>query len=300
MSFIGNILDIFKEGKKILFGEESEKEKVAKIERDARLRAGEQELEKIRMESDAKINAINARAMSQIAIDKANSEARLKIQAQEKEKIILERDAKLKLADKENERINLIREAQLELLEAQKESQIAIEKARAEGMTKMAEQLVILQEKMLDVAKKRIEIIESGSLPIIREIENFYNEAGEKIHAYGEEYNTKKLPQLLQILRQYEKDSPEHEIYFAQIQDDRARQNNFLEKELDRISERQNFVLQSFLSSKEKIIEQTGQITQEIAGGYLKKFENALPPSQKENQKFLPKNELKLLEEKVS
>lgn len=212
----------------------------------------------------------------------------------------IERETKLGLADRENERIELMKEAQKEFFQMQTISRVAIEKARAEGMAKAAEQLVILQEKMLDVAKKRIAIIEEGSLPIIRDIENFYNEIGEKIQAASDDYNTKKLPQLLQILRQYEKDSPEHEIYFAQIQDDRARQNNFLAEQLQRISERQNLVLQSFLSSKEKIIEQTGQITQQIAEGYIKNSENLLPPNQSDNQNFLPKNEMKLLQEKIS
>ncbi|MBR6013457.1 MAG: hypothetical protein IK062_06710 [Selenomonadaceae bacterium] len=280
-----------------IFFSDDEKEKI-KLERDAKLKFAEMENQKILMESDAKINEINARAMAQIAIDKSNSELKLKLREKESEKIKLERDAKLKIADKEIEKINLIRDAQKELIEVQTECQIAIEKARAEGMTKMVEQMGILQEKMLDVAQKRIAIIEEGSLPIIREIENFYNEVGEKIQSASDDYNTKKLPQLLQILRQYEKDSPEHEIYFAQIQDDRARNNQFVIDQLQKVGERQNLVLQSFLSAKEKIIENTGQITQQITEGYIKKAENFLPPSQNENLKFLPKNEIKFLQEK--
>lgn len=181
----------------------------------------------------------------------------------------IERDTKLKLADKEAERIELMREAQLELIQAQTISQAAIEKARADGLTAMVKQLVALQEKMLDVAQKRIAIIEEGSLPIVREIENFYNEVAEKISAANDEYNTKKLPQLLKILSQYEKGSPEHEIFFAQINDDRSRQGKFIERQMELVSERQNLVLKSFLSSKEKIIEQTGRLAQNIAAGYL-------------------------------
>ena len=181
----------------------------------------------------------------------------------------IERDTKLRLADKESERIELMREAQLELLKAQAMSQMAIDKARVEGMTAMANQLAALQEKMLDVAEKRIAIIEEGALPIVREIEKFYNEVGEKISASNDEYNIKKLPQLLKILEQYEEGSPAYKIYFAQIQDDRARQGKFIEQQMAQVSERQNLVLQSFLSSKGKIVEQTGQITQRIAEGYL-------------------------------
>ena len=193
----------------------------------------------------------------------------------------IERDTKLKLADKEAERIELMRDAQLELIKAQTMSQMAIDKARGEGMAAMANQLVVLQEKMLDVAKKRIAIIEEGSLPIIREIENFYDEVGNKISVNNDDYNTKKLPQLLGILRQYEAGSPEHEIFSAQIRTDMERQGKFIEQQMMRVSERQNLVLQSFLSSKEKIIEQTGQITRSVAESYLKRqIENFLPQGQ--------------------
>lgn len=206
----------------------------------------------------------------------------------------IEQETKLRLAEKENERIELMRDAQLELIKAQAISQAAIEKARVDGMKEMSEQLVVLQEKMLDVAKKRIAIIEEGSLPIVREIENFYNQVGEKISAANDEYNTKKLPQLISILKQYERGTPEHDIFFAQINDDRARQGKFIEQQMERIRERQNLVLQSFLSSKEKIIEQTGQITKSIAEGYLKRPENVLLNGQATLQ-ALPNSDVKQL-----
>lgn len=207
----------------------------------------------------------------------------------------IERDTKLKLADKEAERIELMRDAQLELIEAQTRSQLAIEEARARGMTTAAQQFIALQTKLTELAEKRIQIIEKCSLPIVREIESFYDEVGDKISASNDEYNTKKLPQLLAILRQYEKDTPEHEIFFSQIQEDRARQGKFIEQQMLRVSERQNIVLQSFLSTKEKILEQTGQITQQIAKGYLKRPNENLLPQGSASLPSLPKTETKQL-----
>ncbi len=207
----------------------------------------------------------------------------------------IERDTKLKLADKEAERIELMRDAQLELIEAQTRSQLAIEEARARGMTAAAQQFIALQTKLTELAEKRIQIIEKCSLPIVHEIESFYDEVGDKISASNDEYNTKKLPQLLAILRQYEKDTPEHEIFFAQIQEDRARQGKFIEQQMLRVSERQNIVLQSFLSTKEKILEQTGQITQQIAEGYLKRPNENLLPQGSASLPALPNAEPKQL-----
>ena len=176
----------------------------------------------------------------------------------------IERQTKLELADKETERIELMRDAKIELLKAQALTEAAIEKARADGMREMTDQLVHFQQEMLEIAEKRIVIIEKCALPIIREIETFYSEIAEKIQNNSEEYNTKKLPQLLEILGNYEEGSASFKIYAAQINDDRIRQGKFLEDQLQQVSVRQNTVLQSFLSSKDKILNQTGQITQTI------------------------------------
>ena len=234
---------------------EPDKVRIAEIERDTKLKLADKETERIELMRDAQLELLKAHA------DVAE----------------IERDTKLKLADKEAERIELMRDAQLELLKAQTMSRVAIEKARADGMTVVANQLVVLQEKMLDVARKRIAIIEEASLPIIRETENFYGEVGAKISAANDEYNTKKLPQLLNILRQYEAGSPEHEIFFAQINDDRARQGKFIEQQMAHVIERQNLVLQSFLSAREKILQQTGQITQTVAEKYLSSAQATVP-----------------------
>ena len=165
-----------------------------------------------------------------VKIAEIERDAKLRLADKEIERIELERDAKLRLADKEAERIELERDAQLEFIKAQTMSQLAIEKARAEGMTAAVNQFILLQEKMTELAEKRLEIIEKCSLPIVREIEKFYDEVGEKISANNDDYNTKKLPQLLKILGQYEKGSPEYEIYSAQINDDRTRQGKFIRR----------------------------------------------------------------------
>lgn len=213
----------------------------------------------------------------------------------------IEADLKLKLADKEAERIELMRDAQLELLKAQTMSQMAIDEARVKNMAVMADQLVVLQEKMLDVAKKRIAIIEEGSMPIVKEIEAFYAEVNGRIEAAGDEYNTKKLPQLLALLGNYEKGSPEYEIFMSQIQDDRARQNRFVVEQMEQVRERQNLVLNSFLATKEKIIDQTGQITQRIAEEYMKKpFDASLPQSGAAKLNQLSGDDKKLLSGNVS
>ena len=256
--------------------------KLAEIERDKSLSLADKEAARLKIERAHQIKLLQEQTRSRMA--EAEQQAGLKE---------LENEMQLRLIDKDNERINLVRDAQQELIQMQTMSQIAIEKAQTEGFTERTKQFIILQEKMTEIAQKRIEIIASCSLPLIKDIENFYGEVNDKIQANRDEYNTKKFPQLLSILRQYDKDSLEYEIYAEQIRDDRIQQKKFIEQQLSRVSERQNLVLKDFLSSKGKIIEQTEQITKQLTEGYLKHTENLLEGQKK--LAALPSSDLKQL-----
>ena len=177
----------------------------------------------------------------------------------------IERDTKLRLAEMEAERIELARDAQIELLEIQTSSQIAIEEARARGMAIKAKQLVDLQEKMLDIAAKRIAIIEAGSMSIIRNIENFYSEIIAAIQAGNDEYNTQKLPKFLQILESYEKNSAAYQLYWKKIEREIEIQSDFVNLQLQNVISRQNQVLENLFKTQEEIIKQTQEIVQRIA-----------------------------------
>lgn len=174
----------------------------------------------------------------------------------------IEADTKLRLADKENERIELMKNARLDILQFETQSQMALEQARAQGFTAIAQAIVAMQDQLNEVAEKRLQIIEKGSIQIVKEIESFYEEVGDKIQTDNDKYNREKLPALLEILQQYEPGSPEHQIYMQQIQDDRQLQQQHYMKQIEAVSQRQSQVISGFISSKEKIIAQTGQITQ--------------------------------------
>ncbi len=176
----------------------------------------------------------------------------------------IERDAKLQLATMENERVELMKQARLDILEFETKSNLALEQARAQGFNAMAQTILSIQEKLNEVAEKRLLIIEKGSLQVIKEIENFYSELGAKIQDDDDKYNTEKLPELLSILAQYDEGTPAHKLYMKRIEDDMALQAKHRIQQLDAIVARQSQVIQGFLVSKEKIIGQTGQITADM------------------------------------
>jgi len=173
----------------------------------------------------------------------------------------IERDTKIQLANMETERIEIMKQARLDILEYETQCQIALEQAKVQGLGNMTQMIIAMQDKLNEVAEKRLQIIEKGSIQIIKEIETFYEEIGDRIQADNDKYNREKLPALLEILKQYEPGSTEHEIYKEQIMDDRKLQQQHYMKQIEAVSERQSMVISGFISSKEKIIEQTGQIT---------------------------------------
>ncbi|MEH7334852.1 lecithin retinol acyltransferase family protein [Neobacillus drentensis] len=173
----------------------------------------------------------------------------------------IEADTKIRLANYENERIEILKNARLDLMEFEVKSTMAIEEAKAKGLDLMAQTLVAMQAKLNEVAEKRIEIIERGSLQIVHDIESFYEELTEKVETNRSTYNREKLPELLSLLNQYKEGTPAFNLYYDQIQKDKLLQEKFLEKQIDSIQERQKQVISGFLNIRERIIEQNDKIT---------------------------------------
>lgn len=173
----------------------------------------------------------------------------------------IEADTKIRLAGMENDRIELMKQARLDILQYETESQIALEKAKTQGMAVMAQTIMAMQDKLNEIAEKRLQIIEKGSLQVIKDIETFYDDLSTKIQEDNDRYNTEKLPELLSILEQYEEGTPGHKLYMKRIEEDMALQARHYIMQLEAVSKRQTQIIDGFLTSKERIIEQTGQIT---------------------------------------
>lgn len=182
----------------------------------------------------------------------------------------IEADTKIRLANMETDRIEIMKQARLDILQFETESQIALEQAKAQGLSVMAQTILTLQEKLNEVAEKRLLIIEKGSLQVIKDIENFYAELSDKIQEDDDKYNTEKLPELLAILEKYEEGTPSHKIYLKRIEEDMALQAKHYTQQIEAISQRKSQIIDGFLQSKDKILEQTGHIT----AGMLETIQN--------------------------
>ena len=205
----------------------------------------------------------------------------------------IEANTQLKLAGKEQERIELMKEAELELLQFNLDSKLAIEEAKARGFNAMAQSIVLMQEKLNDISKKRMEIIQKGSLSVIKEIESYYKELGDKIEADNNNYSKNKLPELLEVLANYEEGTPSHDLYKKRVEQDMDLQFKHHQVQINSLADRQNRIINNFLSNKDKITEQTSQITKDIMKQITSNFDESVNEKELE---LLDKNKTKMIE----
>lgn len=182
----------------------------------------------------------------------------------------IEAEAKIRLSEMETERVELIKQAQMELLRDEAEAKILVEEAKAKGFTVMAQTIMTMQEQLTQITKNRIEIIERASLPIVKDIENMYKELNDRIVADYDKYKTEKLPNLLSILEKYPEGTSAHKLYLEQIQDDKKAQLECYHMQLEALKNRQQQIINSFINSRDKILEQTGNLTQNIITNLIK------------------------------
>lgn len=74
-------------------------------------------------------------------------------------------------------------------MQAHYDCEEALVQAKVKGFAATAEMIIRMQSKLTEIAETRMEIIEKGSLPIVKDIEKFYDELGDKVKADNDEYN---------------------------------------------------------------------------------------------------------------
>ncbi len=185
----------------------------------------------------------------------------------------IEYDGKIKLASMEKERLEFMKQAQLDIIQAQTESRIAQEEARARGFKAISEAIGDMQERLNDIAARRMAIIERGTLQAVKEAENFYAELSANIKEEDDRYTAEKLPALLEILGRYEEGSSAFELYKKKIDGDISLQIEHTARQLASVIKRQERIIEDILTEKGKISEHLDRITSGMLEAMKKKIE---------------------------
>ena len=243
-------------------------QETAKLEKERQLKLVEAEKLKIQIERDKQIKLAELEKLKAADFNRAKiktaqlkAESELKLAEEQTKQTQINAENQIRLSELETERVELIKQAKIEMLHEETEARILVEEAKAKGFTVMAQTILTLQEKLNEVAEKRLLIIEKASMPIIKEIEQFYGELDTKIREDNNLYTKEKLPELLNILNQFPTNSPAQTLYLKQIENDMANQFKHYSQQIDNVAERQKMVLNSFLKGKEQIIGQTETLT---------------------------------------
>lgn len=168
---------------------------------------------------------------------------------------------KVKLAHLSNEQVELVKQARLEIIQCRTQSELALKEAQARGLNMMAQTIVEMQKQLNDIAQKRLLIIEQGSAAAVQEIESMYSQLEDKIQKDNDTYNTEKLPKLLAVLEQYDKDSAAYKLYEKRIADDMNLQLEYVGEQLKALNCRQEKIIDSLVQDKQMILDQTNEMT---------------------------------------
>lgn len=213
----------------------------------------------------------------------------------------IEANAQIRLAELDKDRVELIKNSQIELLEFNANCEIAIREANARSLSSMAQSIANFQTQLNEVTAKRLEIIEKGSISIVKEIEEFYKELENQIDEDNYKYSLEKMPKLLELLEQYEEGSTAHKLYAKRIQDDMQKQVDHYSLQIESVKKRQNHIIAAFLKSRDTLIGQTNNMSQVLIDTFQDQIKQnnqlSSPQNNKDNILKLENKNNKLLNE---
>lgn len=213
----------------------------------------------------------------------------------------IEANAQIRSAELDKDRVELIKNSQIELLEFNANCEIAIREANARSLSSMAQSIANFQTQLNEVTAKRLEIIEKGSISIVKEIEEFYKELENQIDEDNYKYSLEKMPKLLELLEQYEEGSTAHKLYVKRIQDDMQNQVDHYSLQIESAKKRQDHIVAAFLKSRDTLIEQTNNMSQVLIDTFQDQIKQnnqlSSPQNNKDNILKLENKNNKLLNE---
>lgn len=170
----------------------------------------------------------------------------------------IESAAKLKLAGAENDRIVLWKETQMELAEFNAKMEAAMIEVRARGFDAMQQALMGMLKEVNVVAEERLVLIENASIAQIKQVENLYAELDRDIK--NDNFMTEKVPQLMQILREFPEGSDMRDSYRKGIDLEIAAQIQFKAQQIQQLETRRKSVLDSVAASKQLIHQHINEV----------------------------------------
>ena len=165
----------------------------------------------------------------------------------------IEASSKIKMEEMKQERIKLYAETQLELIEFNAKMEAAVIEARVCGDQILQQSMIELMREANVLAEQRLKLIETAGMDAIRQIDGYYDQLKNDLGTQDFDNTKLRIPQLLEILKNFEAGTPEHELYFDEIKQYKMRHNEYIMGQMKSLHNRQSQVLASCLTGKEQI-----------------------------------------------
>jgi len=125
--------------------------------------------------------------------------------------------ADIKLAQIEQENISLRKAAAIEVMETNVRMTELIVDAEVRGFNQVKESLLDMARELTKLGEYRLKVIESASTDVITSVNRIYYDFQKKINDDTGDFLTNKLPEMLNTMDGFDKDSDAYNIYKNQV-----------------------------------------------------------------------------------
>ncbi len=138
-------------------------------------------------------------------------------------------------------------------LEFNAQMEAALLEARLRGEQAIQQAIFDRMREANILAEQRLTLIETAGMDVIKQIEGYYSQLMTEIDQDDFSSTRQQIPQLLEILKQFDAGSVEHGIYQQEIQDYRKRHNDLVMERFKGLHKRQMQLIESVVTGKEQI-----------------------------------------------
>jgi hypothetical protein len=167
---------------------------------------------------------------------------------------------KVRVAELENQKAEILIDGQKDIIEMNARMQAAIIEAEARGFEYKAKVLKSLVQDMNIMAQQRLKLLEEGHFEVVKQIEGLYLGFQQEIDSDKHIFISERMPQLLNILAQYEKGSDGHEMYRDLINQHALSGLDSFNNKTKGFMQRQHQLIESSITCKEKTLEKALQL----------------------------------------
>ena len=202
---------------------------------------------------------------------------------------------RVRIEELQKENNQMMIEAQKDIIQMNGQMQSLIIQAQVKGFEYSSNILKDMLSNLNKIAQERMILIENGHFEVVERIEKLYMSLEKEIRTDNTNFNLNDLPQMMEMLEKFDKNSSSHELYKKSVDGQIQMNMEFVNKKISALHERQKMMVASSINTKELVLEQSSKIVEDRMKFLEKNLENN---KNQQNSLDFKKNSQDLLENK--